>query len=185
MGHRLTTRSRSALCALLLVRAAASLQAHPEAGVPLPCPTPASADEVLSRINAARARGLPCRGSTAEPIGAPLRWSATLAAAAATQANEMAASRHMGHRDRRDHALRTRLSGQGYLYSMAYENVAYGYASLEAVVDAWLASASHCANLMNADMVELGLACSDASADGRPGTYRYWSLIVGAPQRVR
>ena len=137
-------------------------------------PTP---DEVLRRINAERAHGSACRGSTALKADVPLTWSTELAAAAATQADEMVALHQMSHRDRANRSLAARLDAVGYRYSAVVENVAVGQDSVGEVIDAWLASDAHCANLMHADVVELGLACSDG---GRGETDRYWSLLLGA-----
>ena len=86
----------------------------------------------------------------------------------------------MVHRDSLNRPLPARLSAMGYRYSTAVENVAVGYASLDTVVDAWLASDVHCANLMNAAVLELGLACSDG---GGSEADRYWTLVLGAPPR--
>lgn len=172
---------RSALlAAALLVAGLALAPRHAAAAVPHCGATPAP-DDVLRRVNAIRASGAPCR-----PAGhagaAPLRWNAQLADAATAQSDAMAALSRMGHRDRLDRGLGERLQAQGYRYSAAVENVAVGYASIDAVVDAWLLSDSHCANLMHAAVVELGVACIDgASAVAAEG--RYWTLVLGAPRR--
>jgi uncharacterized protein YkwD len=73
----------------------------------------------------------------------------------------------------------------GYRFSAAAENVAVGYASLEAVVDAWLRSESHCDNLMNAKVQELGMACVDARSASPVGEGRYWTLVLGVQRRNR
>lgn len=144
------------------------------------CGSAPSPEEALRRLNAERMRGVACHGSNGVAVAAPLRWSTGLAAVAAAQADDMAALQHMGHRDRQNRALAARLAAMGYRFSTAVENVAVGYPSLDAVVDAWLASDAHCANLMNATVLELGLACSDG---GRDEADRYWTLVLGAPPR--
>jgi len=113
-------------------------------------------------------------------ISTPLRWNNGLAAVAAAQADEMAALKFMGHRDHLNRPLGARLTAMGYRFGTAVENVAVGYPSLDAVVDAWLASEAHCANLMNATVLEFGMACSDG---GGNETDRYWTLVLGAPPR--
>lgn len=143
-------------------------------------PTP---EEVLRRLNAERARGVACRASnTAVAAASPLRWNATLAVAAAAQADDMASVSRMGHYDTQNRGLAERLTAVGYRFSAAVENVAFGYPSLDAVVGAWLASEGHCVNLMNTTVLELGLACSDGTT---PGQDRYWTLVLGAPPRGR
>lgn len=145
-----------------------------------------SPEDALRRLNAERARGFACIGtqpvSLPAAITQPLRWNTGLAAVAAAQSDAMAALKQMGHRDHLNRPLPARLDAMGYRFSTAVENVAVGYASLDNVVDAWLASAVHCANLMNAAVLELGLACSDGGGDGEDAD-RYWTLVLGAPPR--
>jgi uncharacterized protein YkwD len=169
-----TVRARGllTLSALLLAGGGAVASAQ--------CGSAPSPDEALYRLNAERARGAVCHGSAAPRITAALHWNNGLAAVAAAQADDMVALKHMGHRDALNRPLASRLRAMGYRFSLAVENVAVGYGSLDTVVDAWLASDAHCANLMNAAVLELGLACSDG--DGGEAE-RYWTLVLGAPQR--
>lgn len=171
--------SRSNLAAKTLLSLATLLLAAWTAAASAQCGGAPSPDAALRRVNAERAQGAGCHGSPGT-AKAPLRWNTGLAAVAVAQSDDMAALRQMSHRDSRDRPLPARLDAMGYRYSTAVENVAVGYASLDTVVDAWLASDGHCANLMNAAVVELGLACSDANADGGD---RYWTLVLGAPSR--
>ncbi|HZT55187.1 MAG TPA: CAP domain-containing protein [Burkholderiaceae bacterium] len=156
--------------------------AHPEAATR--CNTTLSPEAVLQRLNATRSRGAVCHRPGTPTSAAPLAWNARLAEVAAAQAQDMARLDHMSHRDSRNRGLGERLDAMGYRFSAAAENVAVGYASLDAVVDAWLDSEAHCVNLMNAKVAELGLACSDGSANDS-GTGRYWTLVLGAPSRSR
>lgn len=158
--------------------------AHPEVAVAPRCSTALSPEAVLQRLNATRAGGVMCNRASTPMHAAPLAWNPQLAAVAAAQANDMARLDQMSHHDSRQRDLGERLDEMGYRYSAAAENVAVGYASLDDVVDAWLDSESHCANLMSAKVAELGLACSDGTADDS-GTGRYWTLVLGAPPRVR
>ncbi len=158
---------------------------HPEAAAPSQCEAAPSPDDVLRRLNEARLRGALCHQSGDVAVAAPLEWSARLAAVAAAQAQDMAQLNHMGHRDSQNRGLTERLAAMGYRFSAAAENIAVGYPSLDAVVDAWLDSEAHCDNLMSAKVRELGLACSDSRAAGDPGEFRYWTLVLGAPPRAR
>ncbi|MDQ2737042.1 MAG: CAP domain-containing protein [Pseudomonadota bacterium] len=115
----------------------------------------------------------------------PVTWSESLAVAARSQALEMALLKKMGHRDSLDRGLAERLRTLGYRFNSAVENVAVGYPTLDAVVDAWIASEGHCENLMNPAVIEFGLACIDGNASGSPGESRYWALVLGAPRRLR
>ena len=157
---------------------------HPESATRSHCNTALSPEAVLQRLNATRTRGAVCHRPGAPTSAAPLAWNPRLAAVAAAQAQDMARLDHMSHRDSRNRDLGERLDAMGYRFSAAAENVAVGYASFDAVVDAWLDSEAHCVNLMNAKVAELGLACSDGSANDS-GTGRYWTLVLGAPSRSR
>lgn len=160
------------------------LRALPEAARPV-CGAAPSPESVLNLLNAMRALGAVCHHAGGAAVAAPLRWNASLAAVAEAQSQDMAVLNRMGHRDSRNRNLTERLSAMGYRFSAAAENVAVGYPSLSEVVDAWLESEPHCENLMNAKVLELGLACSDSAAAGAPGENRYWTLVLGAPSRVR
>jgi uncharacterized protein YkwD len=71
------------------------------------------------------------------------------------------------------------VSAAGYEWSRTGENIAAGYPDLQAVVDAWMASEGHCANLMNASFREIGMACARNDAS----TYRiYWTLELATPR---
>lgn len=178
-GARLTCLAGALLLAALACPEARSDDATYCGAVP-------SAEEVLHRLNEARLRGAACQRAGAPTRAEPLQWNESLAAAAAAQSREMADLDRMSHRDSHDRALPERLARMDYRFSAAAENVAVGYASLDAVVEAWLSSESHCDNLMNAKVRELGLACVDArnshSAD-HIGEGRYWTLILGSRQR--
>jgi len=171
----------SALC----VTAALGLSLSARADTATPCGVSLSPEDVLHRLNEARARGAACRPAGDLTKAAPLKWSDSLATAALLQSREMALLGRMGHLDSANRGLAERLRALGYGYSTAAENVAVGYPSLDDVVAAWLASAGHCENLMNAAVLELGLACVDGSEGGPPEDRRYWTLVLGAPARAR
>ncbi len=149
-----------------------------------PCGSIASAHMAVARINSARALGAVCTSTGAVQVAGPLTWSESLAAVASTQSREMAALRRMGHRDRRDRGLGERMRAVDDSFSLVVENVAVGYPSLDSVVAAWLESQGHCENLLDATVVEFGLACSGDSGSGEAAAdHRYWSLVLGRPRR--
>lgn len=145
-------------------------------------PTP---DDILSLINAARARGASCDSARLWPAAEPLAWSVRLAEVAELQSREMATLDRLGHHDTRDQGLAQRLRNSGYSFSTAGENVAVGYRSLDAVIEAWLASESHCVTIMNPAVLELGVACVDGDKSGDPVQDRYWTMVVGKPKPPR
>ncbi len=173
-SHRTRTGTRIAsvfLSSLLLVGHGAGAE----------CGNPPAIDATLRRLNVERAQGVPChRAGTDGPAG-PLRWSTGLAAVAQASAQDMAQRGQLGHRNSAGDTLHTRLLANGYRFSMAVENIGVGFDSADSAIDAWLASGTHCANLMNASVVEFGLACSDAGPDTQD---RYWTLVLGTPPLI-
>lgn len=53
-----------------------------------------------------------------------------------------------------------------YPYGRLAENVALGYPDAESVVEGWMTSKGHRANILNSDVVETGIAIARSSAGG-------------------
>lgn len=71
-----------------------------------------------------------------------------------------------------------RMENNGYInWTTIGENISAGYSTVQAVVDGWLASDGHCANMMNPNFTEVGLALV-YKADTQ---YKYyWTQNFGA-----
>ncbi len=54
--------------------------------------------------------------------------------------------------------MTSRMDYVGYEYSSVRENIAYGYTSARAVVQAWMNSPGHRANILSADVTEIGVS---------------------------
>jgi uncharacterized protein YkwD len=50
---------------------------------------------------------------------------------------------------------------------------------VQAVVDGWMASDGHCANILNPGLRDIGVACAAAGATDRYANY--WTMDLGAP----
>ena len=173
-----------ATCAVFVCCLGASGNARAqEAGLPTRCAAAPHPLEVLQRLNAVRSQGAICHSTGSLRFAAPLRWSDSLAAVATTQSRDMVTMKRMRHRDTLDRALSERLTAHGYRFSVAVENIAVGYDTLDDVVKAWLRSEGHCDNMLNGAVLELGLACSDDATSPEPGDRRYWTLVLGTPAR--
>lgn len=70
-----------------------------------------------------------------------------------------------------------RMTAAGYSWSRWGENVAYGYATPAAVMKAWMRSAGHRANILNARFTEIGVSAV-ASAKGT----LYWTMDLAKPK---
>jgi uncharacterized protein YkwD len=122
----------------------------------------------LQRINQRRAAGATC-GSQGSFAPAPaLRWNTLLAQAAAGHSADMAAQDYFSHTSLDGRSPSQRVDATGYTWSAIGENIAAGYSGIDAVVEGWMGSDGHCANLMNPNFDEVGMACATG---GRYGTY--------------
>ncbi len=134
---------------------------------------------LLDGVNQARAAGRVC-GTQSYPPAPPLRWNAQLGAAALEQSSEMASRRKLDHVGRDGGTVVERSRRAGYDWSRIGENIAYGQWSPQEVLATWLASPSHCANIMNGDFTDMGAAYS-RTAEGGAGVI-YWAQVFGRPR---
>lgn len=134
--------------------------------------------EVLRLTNAARAGGWDCR--SLRPGGAalpPLKVQRQLSEAAEAQSVGMALAGYFSHVSGVDGStLVQRVEATGYRYRQAGENIAAGQPTPQSVVDGWLRSPGHCADIMG-DFAEIGVAYA-LSSQGRP----YWTQVFGQQQ---
>jgi hypothetical protein len=95
--------------------------------------------------------------------------SPSLSASAVWKARHMAAYNYMAHDDPAPPVARSagdRISTCGYPSAGWGENIAFGYTTAQSVVDAWLSSAGHKANIENKSFVSTGIAASASAANG-------------------
>lgn len=86
-----------------------------------------------------------------------LQENTKLSAAALNKAQDMMINQYFAHIGPDNRALRHWLYDAGYNFSVAGENLALGFSSAPAVVDAWVASKTHYANLVDPDFTEIGV----------------------------
>ena len=133
--------------------------------------------EILDRVNQARAAGRTCGSTSYAPVPA-LRWNGVLFNAAGAHSTDMAANNYFSHTSQDGRNPGQRITGAGYAWSAYGENIAAGQTSVQAVVDGWLASPGHCANIMKASYVDMATACVASSTS----TYRtYWTMDLARP----
>ncbi|CAM3743616.1 CAP domain-containing protein [Roseateles saccharophilus] len=127
-------------------------------------------------LNALRAQARECGGHL-WPAAPALHWQAVLGDSARRHAQELARRDHVEHVGEAGQSLRARLHEAGYVLRAAGENLAGGPQTLDEALAHWLASTSHCENLMTAEFQDFGLACVTG-----PGRWqRYWVLQMAAP----
>jgi uncharacterized protein YkwD len=139
------------------------------AGAGWPAPQPSVAAEVVTRVNDHRAaRGL-----------VPLAVSPTLTAAAEWKARHMAEYRYMQHDDPAPPVQRApseRMHACGYPErTLVGENIAMGYDSAASVMEGWLGSDGHRANIERADFRAIGVGVARSAAGSL-----YWAQEFGS-----
>jgi uncharacterized protein YkwD len=136
------------------------------------------ASQALALVNQARSQPRRC-GSRAFTAAGPLTLNASLARAAATQAGAMASGNYLDHRGPDGSNPAERATRAGYEWRSIGENIAAGQTTPAQVVQSWLESPEHCANIMEPGFVHMGIAfaVNKASEGGI-----YWAQEFGRPR---
>lgn len=115
----------------------------------------------------------------------PLNYSPVLTFAAKLQSDQMAQqSTVQGLYEAMSHTLlgvalptmSSRASYAGYEYTYLGENIAFGYGDAASVMDAWMSSAGHRANILDANYTEIGVTVK-YNPEGVP----YYTQVFGRP----
>lgn len=110
----------------------------------------------------------------------PLRLNAQLCAAANDRVRDMFAQHYFEHIAPDGTEPFVWVEREGYDYTEIGENLAVGYRGAESVVDGWMHSPGHRANILNKEFDEVGVAV----APGSPAA-RYHGPLVVAMYGVR
>lgn len=134
--------------------------------------TDINVEKLLNLTNLQRAQiGLP-----------PLKLNSELSAAARAKANDMFAKNYWAHNAPDGKTPWVFITGSGYNYLYAGENLAKDFANSEGVVNAWMASPSHRENMLKSEYQDVGFAIVNNRLAGEETT-----LVVeffGTPQPV-
>lgn len=121
--------------------------------------------EVLELVNAERAKyGL-----------SALTWADDLASVARAHSKDMIDRGFFDHTNPDGRSPFDRLRLAGISYRTAAENIAYGQRTPEAVMQAWMNSSGHRANILNANVKEIGVG----AVTSQSGTI-YWTQLFVA-----
>ncbi|ROM94633.1 CAP domain-containing protein [Pseudomonas brassicacearum] len=137
----------------------------------------AEGQKLLEMINSARKQTRQC-GAQSFAATQPLAWNATLATAAQAHTQAMANQNFFDHKGRDGRTPGDRAELAGYAGQQIGENIAAGQDTVRKVIDGWLASPGHCANLMNPQFRELGAAYA---VDPKSDAGIYWTAMFGTP----
>lgn len=125
-------------------------------------------DEVVDRTNRARAE---------HGLG-PLSWADRLAAAAQAHNDDMVRRAFFAHESPDGRSVADRVRSAGYDYRVVAENIAAGQRTAAEVVQGWMHSPGHRANILHADVREIGVGFTAAGAYGT-----MWTQVFGTPLR--
>ena len=142
-----------------------------------PYPAPLRAVVPHQRMNRRSSAGEP------EPEIAnlhPLAWDNALGAAASDHSTDMAQQDYFSHLSLDGRQFNQRITAAGYPYSTGGENIACGYSTPQAVMNGWMNSSGHRANILNASFCDIGVGYAFESAS----SYRYyWTQDLGRDHR--
>lgn len=112
---------------------------------------------LLQLVNDARKKGCNCGRAYYGPAPA-LIWNDRLEKAAYEHSKDMFRNKFFGHTGSDGRSSGERISDAGYTWKWFGENIAEGYPTEKDVVAGWLSSPGHCANIMNKNYKEMGIA---------------------------
>lgn len=114
---------------------------------------------------------------------APLRLNPVLSAIAQSHSQDMASNDFFDHVDSNGSTVFDRFLQGGYAYRSGGENIAAGFSTPKSVVNAWIKSPGHRANLLAPFFQEMGVGFVHLPSD--PGKIKlryYWTQDFGVPE---
>lgn len=102
---------------------------------------------------------------------APLAWSPAVAEVARAHSRDMVDRDFFSHTNPDGQSPFDRLAEAGIEYSAAAENIAFGYPDAESVLQGWLNSPGHRANIENCGLEQHGVGLVDT----------YWTHVFVTP----
>ncbi|MFA6393428.1 MAG: CAP domain-containing protein [Patescibacteria group bacterium] len=116
-----------------------------------------------------------------------LSESSILNQAAYAKAEDMLVKQYFSHTGPDNRKLSDWLSGVKYGFSVAGENLAMGFSSAEEVVNAWVASKTHYANIIDRDFTEIGVGMAAGRYEEYETTFvaQYFGATAAQSQPVR
>ena len=129
-----------------------------------------NSEKMLTLINQQRQKGCNCGSNYYKPVP-PVKRNKTIEKVAKAHSDDMLKRNELTHYSKNGQDPKERLIKAGYKCTMFAENVAMGQQNEEEVMKSWLESPLHCANIMNAQVTEVGAARSG----------KYWTQLFAAP----
>lgn len=98
--------------------------------------------------------------------------------AAEVHSRDMATNNYFSHTGLDGRGVTQRVRAAGYEWRAVGENIAAGQRDVVTVMNGWLASAGHCANIMGADFQDVAVACVEQTGTSYG---RYWTMVLARP----
>ena len=130
-------------------------------------------DAVLALINARRSNGADCGSSGSFEPADPLTMNGSLRCAARNHSMDMALRDFFAHADPDGQGPGTRIEAAEYEWMSWGENIAWGQTTPASVVDGWMNSPGHCANIMSQTFTETGIGFYEGNL---------WTQTFGSPR---
>ncbi len=101
----------------------------------------------------------------------PLLDDEKLSQAAQAKAEDMVKQKYFGHQAPTGEMFSAFIDRSGYMYRQAGENVAMQHTTIDSLMNAWLLSPSHKANIVNANYNDIGIGIAYGTIEGREGWF--------------
>jgi uncharacterized protein YkwD len=111
----------------------------------------------------------------------PLVWDNALGSAARDHSTDMAQQNYFSHTSLDGRVFNQRITAAGYACSACGENIAAGYSNPQAVMNGWMNSPGHRANILNSTFCDLGVGYAFRSSSNYG---HYWTQDFGRRQGV-
>lgn len=134
--------------------------------------------QMLVLVNQHRVAGASCGSRGEFPAVGALAWNDALTSASLVHSDDMVAANFFSHTGSDGRNAGQRITAAGYAWRTWGDNIAAGHRTVNQVVAGWMNSPGHCANLMNPNFRDIGVACVAGSAGNGYGTY--WTQKLGA-----
>ena len=128
--------------------------------------------QITAYINQARNEARNCGSEGNFSAVLEVSWDYQLETAAENHSQDMLNSGSFNHTGSDGSSVGIRATDEGYAWSAISENIYKGFdtsVSAKHVVESWMNSAGHCANIMGSSYEDIGLGI-----DGE-----YWTLVLG------
>ncbi|MFD7503095.1 CAP domain-containing protein [Streptomyces sp. NPDC059850] len=167
-----TPRARTTSAPATTLSATAPVAAKSKAPATTAAATTKAAASPTAAASSAEAQVVELVNDERAKVGcSPVKVNAKLTKAAEAHSKDMAEHSNMSHTGSDGSQPGDRIEDAGYSWSTYGENVAYGYSSAKSVMEGWMNSSGHKANILNCDFKEIGVGLS--------GSGNYWTQDFG------